>query len=117
MRWVMLSHADGRVVLGAAALALIAAGLKLLIPPPQPLPMPERAFAPEPHPIDLNRASMAELMELPGIGPLLAERIIRYRLVHGPFRSLDELLNVPGIGPRTLERLRAYVRVCAGRCD
>jgi len=72
-------------------------------------------YAPEV--LDLNRASLAELMELPGIGPLLAERIVRYRLVHGPFRSLDELLNVPGIGPRTLEQLRAYVRICPTSCD
>jgi len=114
----MLSHADGRVVLGTAALTLIVAGLKLLIPPSELPPMLTGTFTPlEAHPIDLNRASMAELMELPGIGPLLAERIIRYRLVHGPFRSLDELLNVPGLGPRMLERLRAYMRVCAGRCD
>jgi competence ComEA-like helix-hairpin-helix protein len=61
-------------------------------------------------PVDLNRAGPAELDALPGIGPVLAGRIVRHRSEHGPFRGPDDLLAVPGIGPRLLERLRARVR-------
>jgi competence protein ComEA len=61
-------------------------------------------------PLDLNRASAAELDRLPGIGPVLAGRIVEHRARHGPFRSPEELLAVPGIGPRLLERLRPHLR-------
>ena len=61
--------------------------------------------------LDLNRASAAELDRLPGIGPVLAARIVEQRRLHGPFHSVDELRAVPGIGPRLLERLRPVLRV------
>ena len=60
-------------------------------------------------PLDLNRASVEELDRLPGIGPVLARRIVEHRTRLGAFRSTDELLGVPGIGVRSLERLRPYV--------
>lgn len=59
--------------------------------------------------IDLNRANAAELDCLPGIGPVLARRIIDYRTRHGRFSRCEELLAVPGIGPRLLERVRPHV--------
>ena len=62
--------------------------------------------------VDLNRASAAELNALPGIGPVLARRIVEHRERAGPFRSADELRAVRGVGPRLLERLRP--RVFAG---
>lgn len=62
-------------------------------------------------PLDLNRATVEELQELPGIGPVLAERIVAFREEHGPFRSLEDLLQVPGIGEATLEALRPHVAV------
>lgn len=61
--------------------------------------------------LDLNRASAEQLRSLPGIGPVRAQAIERWRKEHGRFRSLDDLLEVPGIGPATLERLRAVARV------
>lgn len=70
---------------------------------------------PAPAPLDLNRASAAELDALPGIGPVLAGRIVAQREAHGPYRSADELLAVPGIGPHLWERLRSRVRVEASR--
>lgn len=57
-------------------------------------------------PLHLNRASAEELQALPGIGPVLAERIVRDRDLHGPFARLDDLARVKGIGPRTVDRLR-----------
>lgn len=56
--------------------------------------------------LDLNRAGAVELDALPGIGPVLAGRIVAHRLEHGPFRSVEELRMVRGIGPALLERLR-----------
>jgi competence ComEA-like helix-hairpin-helix protein len=60
--------------------------------------------------VDVNRATAAELASLPGIGPALAERIVRWRGAHGRFGSVEALAEVPGIGPATVERLRPRVR-------
>lgn len=62
-------------------------------------------------PLDLNRATAAELEKLPGIGPVLAARIVAWRETHGPFKSVEDLLAIPGIGPKTLEGLRDKVTV------
>jgi competence ComEA-like helix-hairpin-helix protein len=70
------------------------------------------AGAPEPaRLVDLNRATAAELDALPGIGPVLAGRIVAYRETHGAYRAVEDLLDVPGIGPTLLERLRGRVRI------
>ena len=61
--------------------------------------------------LDLNAATASDLEGLPGIGPKMADRIIRYRESKGPFRSVDELNNVRGIGARTLEKLRPMIAV------
>jgi competence protein ComEA len=61
-------------------------------------------------PIDINRASLAELQKLPGIGPKLSQRIVDERAKR-PFQSIDELRRVPGIGPKTLEKVRGHVTV------
>ncbi len=61
--------------------------------------------------IDLNRAERAELLQLPGVGENLAQRIEDYRREHGTFRNVDDLVEVRGIGPATLKRLRPWVRV------
>jgi competence protein ComEA len=59
--------------------------------------------------VDINNASRAELMQLPGVGPSLADRILERRASRGPFRSLEEILDVPGIGATTLGRLEPYL--------
>lgn len=61
--------------------------------------------------LDLNGASVAELQSLPGIGPVLAGRIVAYRAAHGPFRRSEELLAVRGIGPALYARLQGRLRV------
>lgn len=62
-------------------------------------------------PVDLNLASADQLEGLPGVGPVLAERIAQWRSDNGPFRSVDELGEVSGIGDATLAELRPLVRV------
>jgi len=61
--------------------------------------------------LNLNTASRAELETLPGIGPVLAERIIAAREARGGFQSLGDLLEVEGIGKKTLENLIDLVKV------
>ncbi|MCA8977816.1 MAG: helix-hairpin-helix domain-containing protein [Planctomycetes bacterium] len=65
----------------------------------------------EPVVIDVNRAGLAELQALPGIGPTRAEAIILHRLRHGPFRCVDDLTRVDGLGATTVEALRSAVRL------
>jgi competence protein ComEA len=59
--------------------------------------------------LDLNAATASDLEALPGIGPVLARRIIEHRTQRGAFRRLDDLLQVKGVGPRLLEGLRPRV--------
>ena len=61
--------------------------------------------------VDLNTADLAALDSLPGVGPVLAGRILAWRQAHGPFRSVDELGEVSGIGDAILGQLRPLVRV------
>lgn len=61
--------------------------------------------------VDLNSASVSDLDGLPGIGPVLAQRILDWRTEHQRFSSIDELGEVPGIGPKLLAQLRSKVRV------
>jgi competence protein ComEA len=58
--------------------------------------------SPAPGVININTAAAAELDQLKGIGPALAQRIIQHRSQNGPFRSTDDLLHVKGIGPKIL---------------
>ena len=61
--------------------------------------------------LDINRATKVELMELPGIGEKLADRIIAYRTEKGRFTSTDELMQVEGIGETKLAQIQAMIRV------
>jgi competence protein ComEA len=62
-------------------------------------------------PVDLNAATAADLDALPGIGPVLAQRIVEHRERNGPFRSVEQLDDVPGIGPATYAELAELVTV------
>lgn len=61
--------------------------------------------------VDLNTATVADLDALPGVGPVLAQRIVDFRSQHGPYSSVDQLREVSGIGERKFEDLKARVRV------
>ena len=71
----------------------------------------EAAPTATPAPLDLNRATAAELEALPGIGERRAQAILDYRTVSGGFDRVEDLLLVEGIGPATLEALRPLVVV------
>lgn len=61
--------------------------------------------------LDLNTATAEELEQLRGIGPSLAEAIVRYRSEYGPFSSVEELTEVSGIGPAKLDSVRDQLTV------
>jgi competence protein ComEA len=64
--------------------------------------------------VDLNHADRAELLQLPGVGESLAQRILDFRREQGEFRRIDDLRRVKGIGPATLEKLRPWVCITEG---
>ena len=62
-------------------------------------------------PIMINRASVKEFESLVGIGPVLANRIVAYRKINGPFSAIEDLLKVPGIGEATFAKFKVKLRV------
>ena len=62
-------------------------------------------------PVSINHAGKEEFMALPGIGEVLAERILNFREEHGNFTSVEELLNVEGIGKKRLEEILDLITV------
>ena len=72
---------------------------------------PAAGAGPRRRPVDLNTATLEALDGLPGIGPVLAQRILDWRTAHGRFSSVDELGEVSGIGEATLADLAPLVVV------
>ena len=86
----------------------------------QPLPAVTAAAVPPlslmteptaPSIININTSTVEEIQVLPGIGPLLAQRIVEYREENGPFETNGELMNVSGIGEKKLEEIWDYITV------
>jgi competence protein ComEA len=61
--------------------------------------------------IPINQADVSALEGLPGVGPVLAERIVAHREDHGPFEVIEDLLDVPGIGEAKLASMRDLIKV------
>jgi competence protein ComEA len=89
--------------IGPALLAGITPHLAL------PATGPPRAGGAAADRVDVNRAGVDELRTLPGVGPVLAQRIVDWRAANGPFRTIEDLERVPGIGPALRERLRPRI--------
>ncbi len=77
------------------------------------LALPLAAAAPAPRqpqrPVNLNTATVTELMQLPRIGQKTAERIVAFRKAHGGFQRPEELMNVKGIGEKAFARLKPFL--------
>lgn len=61
--------------------------------------------------LDINSATPEQLAELPGIGDVIAQRIVARRQENGAFKDLEELIDVNGIGNSKLEQLRPYLKI------
>lgn len=61
--------------------------------------------------LDINTANKTELLTLPKVGPVTAERIIRFRTDYGPFKSVDDLLKIKGIGSKTLDKIKPFITI------
>ena len=61
--------------------------------------------------ISINKADEEQLCQLPGIGPVIARRIIEHRQQVGPFSTKDELMRVKGIGPKKLKKIKAHITI------
>src|SRR6056297_4247438 len=66
------------------------------------------------NPLNINRASIDELLQVPGMNFRLAQNIVEYRNREAPFEEISELINVSGIGQATLEQIRPYLTVSRG---
>ncbi|MGC4096847.1 MAG: helix-hairpin-helix domain-containing protein [Nitrospira sp.] len=71
------------------------------------------SHAPIHSPLDINRANASELESLPGIGTVLARRVIAFRESVGRFHTIEDLRSVKGIGAKKFERLKSFVMVSA----
>ena len=81
---------------------------------PNRQPQPTRPAAPPPAApllVNLNVATQADLERVPGIGPVLAQRIIAYRQRYGPFKTVYQLRLIQGIGEHTFDKIKPYVTV------
>jgi competence protein ComEA len=106
--WPHAAQLAAAFLLGAAA-ALLSVRLSEG-PPGRPLDVGRP-------PIDLNRADRGELLQLPGVGPALADRIADTREVRGGFRAADDLRTVSGIGPARASKVGPWVRADAETID
>ena len=119
---VRLSSAQQRGLIILVGVGLVASGLVLLFPRTKPaatglhdpieitgarILLP--TFSDAESKVNLNTAPVQELIELPGIGDVLAARIVAYREEHGPFQSLDALKQVSGIGDKLVEKIKDLV--------
>ena len=94
----MLWRTFGRILLMLAAFGALAVSLPAKKKPPAA-------------PVNLNTATSEELQQVPGIGPVTAEKILQMRKSYGAFKSVDDLSAIRGIGPKRLEKMRKYLTV------
>ncbi|MCM8813174.1 MAG: helix-hairpin-helix domain-containing protein [Candidatus Omnitrophica bacterium] len=79
---------------------------------PSAAQLPKPAAPAERHaPISINAADVAELKKIPGVGPVIAQRIAAYRQEHGRFQSAADILKVKGIGAKKYERMKDFICV------
>ena len=100
-------------VIGATCLLLM---LGAVVSATQAAPPPsETQRAGNDTPVDLNKATVDRLTEIPGIGNVTAGKIVAWRDKNGPFRRVEDLMKVKGIGEKSFEKIRPHVKVSKSR--
>jgi len=87
--------------------AILALAICLAVPMYPANPTPSR-------PININTASVTELMQLPKVGQKTAERIVEFRKQHGNFKRIEEIMNVKGIGEKSFAKLKPFMTLGPG---
>lgn len=106
MRLEAIFTAQERLALGFIG-GILLLGMAVLLVPSRSAG--GQAFTPRLQ-VRVNQAEPADLVALPGIGPVLAERILRDRQLHGRYLTLNDLSRVKGLTPKTLQRLKGLLR-------
>jgi len=130
--WLQLTATERKVVLFLAGTFIIGLGIRLYqqtfpsaqtfdykasdstfaaLSSTEPTDIPKRRSAESSGPLNINTASKSELVRLPGIGEVTAERILLYRDDVGPFATVEDLGKVKGISKTKLEKLKPLVTV------
>jgi competence protein ComEA len=65
-------------------------------------------------PINLNAADRSQLMQIPGVGPAMADAILDHRQRHGRIETFEELEHLPGVGPKSIEKIRGWLTIGPG---
>jgi competence protein ComEA len=86
-------------------------GEQVVVGEPQPVAQGSGAPTAAAGPLDLNTATESELEALPGIGPVLAQRVVDWRTAHGSFTAVDQLRQISGLGGKKFDALAPLVRV------
>lgn len=113
--WLDWSDRDQRVLIVLALLVFVGAGVQWArwrargesLIEIERLPARQYDFR-----VDINRATWVEWMQLPGVGEVLARRIVADRIQHGPFESVSGLKRVPGVGVVTFDTIQPWL-VCS----
>jgi competence protein ComEA len=109
-RTVFRSSRSAQAALGVFVLCVLAV-VAVRTYSPRLNARPTDDATPAPKPLDLNAADRAELEQLPGVGPTLADAILSHRTAVGRFAAVDELGEVNGVGDKTLAKLRPHLTV------
>ncbi len=117
-RFFEFSQTQMKMLTLLAIIVILGAGFHLLrdsLLRANPTPRPWRVVTLEGYQptlvLDINSSPADSLEMIPGIGPVLAGRIVAYRQARGQFAAVDSLAAVPGIGAATVEKIRKYLRV------
>ena len=104
--WIRFGITEICVLLATLTLSESSSGVPKPESPAQTKPVAERSPR-----ININRATVAELKSLPGVGEATAQRILAYRSKNPPFRRIEELLIIRGISRNRLEQIRNRIRL------
>jgi comEA protein len=100
----MLTNSERRVLIFIIAVLLVGSTGGFLRPsPPEKIETDENFTL---SPINLNTATVKELILLPGIGEVMAKRIVEYRIKNKSFKTKEEIMNVKGIGKAKFEKIK-----------